>query len=98
MGLQGRGLIFQAGRAPGIGFLQGVHVADEAGQGVELGLQRSRRAKIGSDQIALPLDGAHVPEGDVEADMTEWITFAHAGEADHDSGLVFLEKPLEGSR
>jgi len=38
------------------------------------------------------------PEGDVEADMTEWITFAHAEEADHDSGLVFLEKPLEGSR
>lgn len=38
------------------------------------------------------------PEGDIEADMTEWITFAHAEEADHDSGLVFLEKPLEGSR
>jgi hypothetical protein len=37
------------------------------------------------------------PEGEVEADMTEWITFAHAGEADHDSGLVFVEKPLEGS-
>lgn len=37
------------------------------------------------------------PEGDVEADMTEWITFAHAGEADHDSGLVFVEKPLEGN-
>jgi len=37
------------------------------------------------------------PEGEVEADMTEWITFAHAGEADHDSGLVFLEKPLEGN-
>ncbi len=36
------------------------------------------------------------PEGDVEADMTEWITFAHADEADHDSGLVFVEKPLEG--
>lgn len=37
------------------------------------------------------------PEGDVEADMTEWITFAHAEEADHDSGLVFLDKPLEGN-
>jgi hypothetical protein len=37
------------------------------------------------------------PEGDVEADMTEWITFAHAKEADHDSGLVFVEKPLEGN-
>jgi len=37
------------------------------------------------------------PEGDIEADMTEWITFAHAEEADHDSGLVFLEKPLEGA-
>jgi len=42
------------------------------------------------------------PEGDVEADMTEWITFAHAGEVDHDSGLVFVDtpmaQPLEGNR
>ena len=37
------------------------------------------------------------PEGDVEADMTEWITFARAEEADHDAGLVFVEKALEGS-
>ncbi|HML21002.1 MAG TPA: hypothetical protein PKD09_05095 [Aggregatilinea sp.] len=41
------------------------------------------------------------PEGEVEADMTEWITFAHADEADHDSGLIFVERPaalpLEGS-
>jgi len=36
------------------------------------------------------------PEGEVEADMTEWITFARADEADHDSGLVFVEKALEG--
>jgi hypothetical protein len=36
------------------------------------------------------------PEGKVEVDMTEWITFARADEADHDSGLVFVEKPLEG--
>ena len=35
------------------------------------------------------------PEGEIEADMTEWITFAHADEADHDSGLVFVEAPLE---
>lgn len=33
------------------------------------------------------------PEGEVEADMTEWVTFARAEEADHDSGLVFVEKP-----
>ena len=33
----------------------------------------------------------------LEADMTEWITFARADEADHDAGLVFVEKPLEGS-
>jgi hypothetical protein len=38
------------------------------------------------------------PEGEVEADMTEWITFASADEVDHDTGLVFVEKPLEGSR
>jgi len=25
--------------------------------------------------------------------MTEWITFARAEEADHDSGLVFVETP-----
>jgi hypothetical protein len=37
-----------------------------------------------------------LPEGDGEADMTEWITFARADEADHDSGLVFVEKALEG--
>ena len=41
------------------------------------------------------------PEGDVEADMTEWITFARAEEADHDSGLVFVDtpmaQPLEGN-
>ncbi len=45
------------------------------------------------------LDAAVVfapPEGEVEADMTEWITFARADEADHDTGLVFVEKPLEG--
>jgi len=42
------------------------------------------------------LDAAMVfapPEGEVEADMTEWITFARAEEADHDSGLVFVETP-----
>jgi hypothetical protein len=38
------------------------------------------------------------PEGDIETDMTEWVTFARADEADHDSGLVFVEKPLEGNR
>lgn len=37
------------------------------------------------------------PEGEIEADMTEWVTFARAEEADHDSGLVFLEKPLGGA-
>ena len=41
------------------------------------------------------------PEAEVEPDMTEWITFARAGEADHDSGLVFVDtpmaQPLEGS-
>ncbi len=42
------------------------------------------------------------PEREAEADMTEWITFARADEADHDSGLVFVETPaalpLKGSR
>ncbi len=36
------------------------------------------------------------PEGEVEADMTEWITFVRSDEADSDSGLVFVEKPWEG--
>jgi hypothetical protein len=43
------------------------------------------------------LDGEVVfapPEDEVEADMTEWVTFAHADEADHDSGLVFVEDAL----
>ena len=35
------------------------------------------------------------PEHPTETDMTEWVTFARADEADHDSGLVFLDKPLE---
>lgn len=34
------------------------------------------------------------PEGGVEADMTEWITFVRADEADHDSGLVFVDTPM----
>jgi hypothetical protein len=34
------------------------------------------------------------PEREAEADMTEWITFAHADEADHDSGLVFVEQAI----
>jgi hypothetical protein len=38
------------------------------------------------------------PEREIEADMTEWVTFVRADEADHDSGLVFMEKPLEESR
>ena len=32
------------------------------------------------------------PEMETEADMTEWVTFARADEADHDSGLVFLDR------
>jgi len=40
------------------------------------------------------LDGARVfapPSGEVEIDLREWVTFAHAAETD---GLVFLESPL----
>jgi len=33
------------------------------------------------------------PEGEAQVDVTEWVTFANAGEVDHDSGLVFVEKP-----
>jgi len=48
--------------------------------------------------VALDADMVFAPpEGEVETDMTEWVTFVHAGEADHDSGLVFVEKPLEGN-
>jgi len=38
------------------------------------------------------------PEGEVQINMTEWVTFASAAEVEHDSGLVFLEKPLEEVR
>jgi hypothetical protein len=34
------------------------------------------------------------PEQSIEADMTEWITFARSDEADHDAGLVFVEQAL----
>jgi hypothetical protein len=47
------------------------------------------------------LDGEVVfapPEREAEADMTEWVTFARADEADHDAGLVFLDKPLKGAQ
>ncbi len=47
--------------------------------------------------VALDSEVVFAPlEGEVEADMTEWITFASAEEVDHDTGLVFVEKPLEG--
>ncbi len=49
--------------------------------------------------VALDADAVFAPpESETDTDMTEWITFARADEADHDSGLVFIEKPLEGSR
>lgn len=41
------------------------------------------------------LDGARVfapPTGDVEIDLREWITFAHAREQD---GLIFVDEPLK---
>ncbi len=30
-----------------------------------------------------------------EADLTEWVTFAQAKDADHNDGLVFVDTPLE---
>ena len=64
---------------------------------------RSLSGRLGA-ALAMPtglvvLDSEAVfapPEGEVEADMTEWITFARAEEADHDAGLVFVEQALEG--
>lgn len=31
---------------------------------------------------------------DVEIDLSEWVTFSRAGEADRDDGLVFVEAPF----
>ncbi len=45
--------------------------------------------KLDALQVFAPLRGA------VEVDMREWVTFAHAQEADRDEGLVFLDTPLE---
>jgi hypothetical protein len=30
-----------------------------------------------------------------ELNMTEWVTFAQAQDADHDDGLIFVDKPAE---
>jgi hypothetical protein len=62
----------------------------------------SPAGRIGTS-LDLPADlvtlDAHVvfapPEGEVQVDMTEWVTFASAAEVDRDGGLVFMEKPLE---
>ncbi|MDX1993923.1 MAG: hypothetical protein SF029_16165 [bacterium] len=35
------------------------------------------------------------PLGALEIDVREWVTFAHAEEADRDDGLIFLDTPLE---
>ncbi|MEO1438750.1 MAG: hypothetical protein AAFV33_00010 [Chloroflexota bacterium] len=53
-----------------------------------------------TDLLNLPTDrvrlnGARVfapPTGQIEVDLREWITFAHAGEED---GLVFVDAPLK---
>ena len=65
---------------------------------------RFPRSLIGqlTESLELPvdlvrLDGARVfapPTGDVEIDLREWITFAHAREQD---GLVFVDEPLKGA-
>lgn len=34
------------------------------------------------------------PDAEVEADMTEWITFASAAEVDRDAGLVIVDRAL----
>ena len=63
---------------------------------------RFPRSPIGrlTEALELPtdlvrLDGARVfapPTGDLEIDLREWITFAHAREED---GLVFVDEPLK---
>ena len=39
-------------------------------------------------------DALFAPPTGNELDLREWITFAQAGEADHDDGLVFVNAPL----
>ena len=44
------------------------------------------------------LEAEHIftpPEVEVEADLTEWVTFVDAGEVDYDEGLVFVEQPAQ---
>ena len=55
-----------------------------------------RMMELPADLVAL--DGGTLfapPNVMTEADLTEWVTFAHAHEADQDDGLVFVEKPSE---
>jgi hypothetical protein len=47
-----------------------------------------------NELVRLDAEAVFAPtEAIVEADMTEWITFARADEADHDGGLVFVDAP-----
>lgn len=45
-------------------------------------------ARLDSRQIFAPLVAHH------EVDMREWVTFAHAKDADHEDGLVFVDAPM----
>jgi hypothetical protein len=70
-------------------------------------LAAERKPKSLTGQVGTSLDlptglvtlDAHIvfapPEGEVQVNMTEWVTFASAAEVDRDGGLVFMEKPLE---
>ncbi len=69
-----------------------------------LAAARKPKSPVGRIGIALDVPAGLValdadvvfapPELTIEADMTEWITFARSDEADHDAGLVFVEQAI----
>ena len=74
--------------------------AGSGGLTVAIGLAALGRRVEARLALELPtdlvrLDGSRVfapPTGDLEIDLREWITFAHAREED---GLVFVDEPLK---
>jgi hypothetical protein len=56
----------------------------------------TRLLELPADLVALDAGVIFAPPPMfTEADLTEWVTFAQAEDADHDDGLVFVDRPLE---
>lgn len=55
----------------------------------------TRSLELPLDLVRLEGSRVFAPiSSDAEIDLSEWVTFSRAGEADRDDGLVFVESPL----